>query len=70
MEKAASKTQIQKEYRNTIITECFGKEWKRVGNCFGTWLKRTMEILFPNEVEPVAFAVALRELVIKEREKF
>jgi len=68
MEKAVGKLQREKKERMTIVRDHREKECDT--ECFGTWYPCALEVLRANDIEPVAFAVAMRELLTKGRGKF
>ena len=68
MEKAATNIQRQQKHRMDIIRETLQKEC--VEECSGNWYRCALEVLQGNNVESVAFAAAMRELLTKGRGKF
>ena len=68
MEKAASKIKREKKKRMDIIRE--KKDSECIEECSGNWFRCALEVLYSNNVEPVAFAIAMRELLTKGRGKF
>ena len=67
-EKAASNIQRQQKNRLQIIRETLEREY--VEECSGSWYHCTLEVLQGKNLEPVAFAVSLRELLTKGYDKF
>ena len=68
MEKTATNTKRQQKQRMKIIRETLQQEC--VEECFVNWCRRALEVLQWGNVESVAFASAMRELLTKGRGKF
>ena len=68
MEKAATNIQRQQKHLMEIIRETLQKEC--VDECPGIWYPCALEVLQGNNVESIAFAVAMREFLNEGRGKF
>lgn len=67
LEKAASNIQRQQKPRMQIICETLDKDC--IDGCDGRWLRCAIEVLQLNNVEPLEFAEAMKQLLTKGRGK-